>query len=601
MQRYQFQRQIIIKNIIVVVVVIIMLTIAAFSYICWNYTESYREQQEFQIAGIRSQISSALDLADEIALQLAANQTLIRSFKTVGDYSGETNYFVEDTEMDYQLKQYMMSYMLKQNSIGRICLFDDRQNFTFAGRAVDYGYLLKNCPDQQFFLETSDWFEQGGGTSMFRIDESDPFVRDGDMVISVTREIKDYQLIPSERLGYVQVQIPVSNFAKFCEGLGRDSAFFLSYKDAEVFAYNSGDESAEITPVSREEWEGTGWNVFRSQSHMDDYGFTLEIVSKNVRLINTIITTLVWLAILVICVMLIIWFGQMQVIRKTTEPIGRLCDMVENLHADENLKKIPLIDAEEGDELRKLNLAFDGVVRNLKLSMEKTMISRVNEVRSQMLALQAQMNPHFIHNILTIISAMANTDECSRIPAICEKLSDMIRYNTNYEYNYTDLSKEINYAENYLELMKLRYEDNLSYSMACIGQLQDCEVPRFIIQPLLENSFYHGFQKIGFPWKIDVKVFATGKKWECIVTDNGCGISAGKQEEIRRELERSREQSFEELTENLKIGGLTIRNIYIRLYMAYKENMIFDIENREQGTCIRIGGVCDDKSHGGGR
>ena len=275
--------------------------------------------------------------------------------------------------------------------------------------------------------------------------------------------------------------------------------------------------------------------------------------------------------------------------------------MVENLHADENLKKIPLIDAEEGDELRKLNLAFDGVVRNLKLSMEKTMISRVNEVRSQMLALQAQMNPHFIHNILTIISAMANTDECSRIPAICEKLSDMIRYNTNYEYNYTDLSKEINYAENYLELMKLRYEDNLSYSMACIGQLQDCEVPRFIIQPLLENSFYHGFQKIGFPWKIDVKVFATDKKWECIVTDNGCGISAGKQEKIRRELERSREQSFEELTENLKIGGLTIRNIYIRLYMAYKENMIFDIENREQGTCIRIGGVCDDKSHGGGR
>ena len=600
MQRYRFQRQIIIKNIIVVVVVILMLTIGAFGYICWNYTESYKEQQEFQIAGIRSQISSALDLADEIALQLAANQTLILAFKEVGNYSGERNYFVEDTDLEYRLKQYMMSYMLKQNSIGRICLFDDRQNFTFAGRAVDYGYLQKNCPDQQIFLETSKWFENGEGTSMFRIDESDPFVQDGDMVISVTREIKDYQLLPSERLGYVQLQIPVSNFAKFCEGLGGDSTFFLSYGDTVVFAYNSGEEPVEITSATRVGREGAEWNVFRSQSHMEEYGFTLEIVSKNVRLINTITTTLVWLAILVVCVILIIWFGQMQVIRKTTEPIGRLCDMVENLHADENLKKIPLIDAEEGDELRKLNLAFDGVVRNLKLSMEKTMISRVNEVRSQMLALQAQMNPHFIHNILTIISAMANTDECSRIPVICEKLSDMIRYNTNYEDNYTDLSKEINYAENYLELMKLRYEENLIYSMACIGQMQDCEVPRFIIQPLLENSFYHGFQKIEFPWKIDIKIFATEEKWECVVTDNGCGIPAEKQEEIRRELEKSREQSFEELTENLKIGGLTIRNIYIRLYMAYKDRMIFDIENREQGTCIKIGGVCNDKSHGGG-
>lgn len=575
-----------------------MLTIGAFGYICWNYTESYKEQQEFQIAGIRSQISSALDLADEIALQLAANQTIISAFKEVGDYSGETNYFVEDTGSDYRLKQYMMSYMLKQNSIGRICLFDDRQNFTFAGRAVDYGYLLKNCPDQEFFQETSEWFAQDEGTSMFRIHESDPFVRNGDKVISVTREIKDYQLIPSECLGYVQVQIPVSNFAKICEGLGNDSAFFLSYGDTEVFAYSTGDEAAKITSVSREEWRQTSWNVFRSQSYMEDYGFTLEIISRNVRFINSIITTLIWLAILVICVIFIIWFGQMKIIRKTTEPIGRLCDMVENLHADENLKNIPLIDAEEGDELRKLNLAFDGVVRNLKLSMEKTMISRVNEVRSQMLALQAQMNPHFIHNILTIISSMANTDECSRIPVICEKLSDMIRYNTNYEDNYTDLSKEINYAENYLELMKVRYEENLSYSMACIGQMQDCEVPRFIIQPLLENSFYHGFQKIGFPWKIDIKVFATDKKWECVVMDNGCGIPAEKQEEIRRELERSREQSFEELTENLKIGGLTIRNIYIRLYMAYKDKMIFDIVNREQGTCIKIGGVCNDKSHG---
>ena len=114
MQKYRFQKQIIIQNIIIVVVVIVLLTTAAFGYICWNYIQSYQEQQEFQLSGINSQIDTTLGLADEIALQLAANQVVIESFKKVEKYEGSSNYFVNDTDLDYQLKQYMMSYMLKK-------------------------------------------------------------------------------------------------------------------------------------------------------------------------------------------------------------------------------------------------------------------------------------------------------------------------------------------------------------------------------------------------------------------------------------------------------------------------------------------------------
>lgn len=114
MQKYRFQKHIIIQNIIIVVVVIVLLTTAAFGYICWNYIQSYQEQQEFQLSGINSQIDTTLGLADEIALQLAANQVVIESFKKVEKYEGSSNYFVNDTDLDYQLKQYMMSYMLKK-------------------------------------------------------------------------------------------------------------------------------------------------------------------------------------------------------------------------------------------------------------------------------------------------------------------------------------------------------------------------------------------------------------------------------------------------------------------------------------------------------
>ena len=593
MQKYRFQKQIIIQNIIIVVVVIVLLTTAAFGYICWNYVQSYQEQQEFQLSGINSQIETTLELADEIALQLAANQVVIEGFKKVEKHEGDSNYFVDDTNLDYQLKQYMMSYMLKKNSIARICLFDDRQNFTFAGSMVDYGYLQKNCPDQDYFSEIAGYFSSGNDARMFRIDSKDPYVKDGSTVVSMIREIKDYDLLPSKRLGYVQVQIPIENFSKFCKGLGIEQEFLLFYNGELMFSYNGEKDQDQICRSIQSLRNNPLKNIFYSEIYMENFDITLSVLSQNIRLLKSVITVFIWLALLVVCVISIIWMGQMKVIRKTTEPIVRLCDMVESLKADENLKEIPLI-AEEGDELRTLNKAFDSVVRNLKLSMEKVMASQINEIRSQMLALQAQMNPHFIHNILTIISAMSDTDERKKIPEICGKLSDMIRYNTDYEDNYTDLEREMDYAENYLELMKLRYEDNLTYYMTYVGQMCECKVPKFVVQPLIENCFRHGFVKKEFPWNIEVQAFVTGRLWECTIFDNGGGISKQKLGEINDDLKKCREQKVSDLMSELKIGGLTIRNIYVRLYMAYGSEMIFQIDSGKDGTCIRIGETCND-------
>ena len=80
--------------------------------------------------------------------------------------------------------------------------------------------------------------------------------------------------------------------------------------------------------------------------------------------------------------------------------------------------------------------------------MEKEMASKVNEIQCQMYALQTQMNPHFIHNILTIISAMSGTSECEKIPEICEKLSCMIRYNISSSEDFGNIEGEILHDEN---------------------------------------------------------------------------------------------------------------------------------------------------------
>ena len=197
-----------------------------------------------------------------------------------------------------------------------------------------------------------------------------------------------------------------------------------------------------------------------------------------------------------------------------------MCEMLTGLQVDKNLQEIPLVICDETDELRQLNNAFNELIKNLKLSMEKEMASKVNEIQCQMYALQTQMNPHFIHNILTIISAMSSTSEYEKIPEICEKLSSMIRYNISSSEDFGNLDGEILHAENYLELMKIRYEDKFQYSMSYVGEIQNCHLPKFIIQPLLENCFAHGFRNKEFPWQINIQIYCTEECWEVQIQDN---------------------------------------------------------------------------------
>ena len=268
-----------------------------------------------------------------------------------------------------------------------------------------------------------------------------------------------------------------------------------------------------------------------------------------------------------------------------------MCDMLDGLKVDENLQEIPLVAQAEADELQRLNRAFDELVKNLKLSMEKEMLSRVNEIQSQMFALQAQMNPHFIHNILTVISAMARREEQEKIPVICEMLSSMIRYNTSYETNYGELEAEIGHAENYLELMKVRYEDKFHYALNYVGKMRGCHVPRFVVQPLLENCFAHGFRAKKFPWEIDIQVYVSEECWEINIRDNGNGMENEKLLSMREELLEMRKRDMGELMQEMRIGGLSIRNVYERLYIAYGDDMVFEIESDERGTGVTVGGV----------
>ena len=604
LQKYKFQRQILVRNIVVIVIVIMVLTAFAFGYLVRMNEKAFQEQTDIQVRGIASQIDSTLQMADEVALQLAANSYIIGAFEQITKYQGSENYFVDHAALDYQLKQFMMSYTLKSNSIGRICLLSNNRDLTFVGRAADYGYLEKDCRDEQFLQEMETYFRTPGNSRLFFVHEQDPFSVSEDPLVSATRQIQNYQLIPSRGLGYAQAQIPMRSLAQ-CYSILDDGVegYLQNTKTGTILYSQNGERNLEeLEEILADNARVCYRSVYHNAEVLPDYGLRVILVARNRNLVGSMMSTLMWMVLLIVCVVSVICIGQMQVIKKTTEPIVQLCDMVETLHADENLQEIPTIVSVEDNELRQLNLAFGELVKNLKLSMEKNMTSQINELQTHMFALQSQMNPHFIHNILNVISAMEGTEEADKIPEICEKLSDMIRYNTVYETNYVTIEDEIRHAENYLELMKVRYENKFQYSMVYIGEKRTCTIPKFIIQPILENSFTHGFKKKEFPWLLDVQIYLSDENWEITVRDNGYGMSEEQVKALKEELDAMKEKAVPELMQELKIGGLSIKNIFIRLFIAYGDEMIFDVQGRlREGIKITLGGSIHDTGNGSGR
>lgn len=584
-------------------ILFIILTMVFSSYVIKTSTAEFEEQIDVQLRGITTQIDNTLRLADDIALQIAANYQIIDAFSGLHEYHDEKNYFVENTDVDYTIKQHLISYMLKQNILKRISLFNSNQDITYVGKAVDFGYLKKDCPNSDIFTDTQSYFvDQKGKGSLFRVDSSDPYMREISPTISVLREIKNYQLIPSECLGYAQVQIQIDSFARLGKLLGKETeCFILDQKnDHLLYSFQSDRKESEIKTLLRQTNNLQG-GLYCKLWDSEKYGIKVLIVSKNTGLIHSLMSTFTWGIFLLFSLITIMILAQKIIIQRTTEPIVQMCEMLTGLQVDKNLQEIPLVICDETDELRQLNNAFNELIKNLKLSMEKEMASKVNEIQCQMYALQTQMNPHFIHNILTIISAMSSTSECEKIPEICEKLSSMIRYNISSSEDFGNLDGEILHAENYLELMKIRYEDKFQYSMSYVGEIQNCHLPKFIIQPLLENCFAHGFRNKEFPWQINIQIYCTEECWEVQIQDNGCGISPQELENLKLELFKMRSRDVRMLMKEMKIGGLSIKNVYIRLYLTYGNHMLFDIQSNPNGTCITVGGNYENTCNGCGR
>ena len=161
--------------------------------------------------------------------------------------------------------------------------------------------------------------------------------------------------------------------------------------------------------------------------------------------------------------------------------------------------------------------------RKRKFDEKELELSQLRELKAkaELDALHSKVNPHFLYNALNSIADLSITDG-KKARKMTIALADLFRYSINYsDHNYSTVKEEVEMAEVYLQIEKIRFEDQLNYSIQVGEEINHYLVPRFVLQPVVENAVKHGLKITGKMTEINIEVNKYKEGLRIVVADNG--------------------------------------------------------------------------------
>lgn len=266
--------------------------------------------------------------------------------------------------------------------------------------------------------------------------------------------------------------------------------------------------------------------------------------------------------------------------RRVTVPIKALHAEIEALDLGNLAKAIEGTHKTDLGEIDELRLAFRDMRVKLNESIQEAVSLRAHEKQAQLVALQSQLNPHFLHNMLQTIAIMAEEGSTAAIQGLILNLARILRYASSTEGTTATLGTEVEYAESYLAAMRARFGESLEYVIDVPAGIREVAVPRLILQPFIENCFKYATSTRP-PWRIELRGRCAEGSWMVQILDNGPGFADATLARVARKL------AAHEIDGNglsaMSISGMGMLNSYERFRLAFGERAIFEIANRPEG------------------
>ncbi|WP_159881492.1 sensor histidine kinase [Paenibacillus puerhi] len=241
---------------------------------------------------------------------------------------------------------------------------------------------------------------------------------------------------------------------------------------------------------------------------------------------------------------------------------------------------------ERQDEIGILYTEYNNMIRDIDDYIKESYQNKLITLDSQMKALEAQINSHFLYNTLESINSIAEIEEVESIAIMTKALGDMFRYSIKTESELVALEEEMNHVTNFLTIQKIRYEDKLQFRYEIDEGLARMRILKLILQPIIENAIYHGLERSSKKGLITIKGYESSGNILFEITDNGIGMSPDQLEDIQSALREP--PVFNELGQRNK-RSIGLKNVHSRIALYYGEEYGLTLDSQsEVGTTIRI-------------
>ena len=231
------------------------------------------------------------------------------------------------------------------------------------------------------------------------------------------------------------------------------------------------------------------------------------------------------------------------------------------------------------DEIGQMGHAFNHMVVRIRELMQKISEEERDKRRSEIAFLQAQINPHFISNVLNNAAWMAGIRHADNIVLLLRSLNSLLQNAMHAEEDLIKLSDELDYVDNYLTIMEYSGSYDFYVEKDIEEPTKSLYIPRFILQPIVENAIYHGLpEDLSKQGCIKISAWAKGEHLHISIEDNGAGISLQDAQQI---LVRNpeRRKSF---------NGIGVPNVNerIRLFFGEEYGLHYESEPGQYTKCI---------------
>ena len=232
------------------------------------------------------------------------------------------------------------------------------------------------------------------------------------------------------------------------------------------------------------------------------------------------------------------------------------------------------------DEIGYLSQTFNTMCETLDTYIKKTYMAETQRRTAELYALQAQINPHFLANTLESIRMRALKDDNYEVAEMLSNLGNLFRWMIQFNQDIVYLEDEIEYIESYLELQNFRFGDKLRILINVPPDTLYLGIPKFTIQPIVENSLTHGFPQHDQALEISISFQIKDNTLILTVTDNGIGIPEATLRDLKDHIAGIRTQP------NL---GVALRNVHTRIWLLFGKQYGLSIDSiLYKGTTVVV-------------